>query len=427
MNQPFYKSLLLPLNLQLFSADLGGGAGGTKTQDEIDLKKLQTEFSDSWKNLKTLLDQQADEMRTHGETHTKTADQINKIQKDLEKYDSEIKGFSDKFSQLEVKMNRPDFGQPAKKKTAGEMFIENDSYKNRPNQSYNAGMTIERKDLDSTTAHGGIFVDPQRVGGVLTPVRPNLTMRDILNATTTTSNAIEYIIQTGFVNASAIAPEKSLKPQSDITFDIESVTVKTIAHWIPATRQIIDDAPMLRGMIDGELMFGLAQTEESQILYGTGVGDNIAGIMTNPNIQNHGGVPAGSTAIDHIRRALTRALLAGFPSTGIVLHPSDYEDIELLKTTDGQYLWVNVNNGGTPVLWRVPIIQSTSITEGTFLAGAFGLGARIYDRETANIRVSEHHADYFARNMIAILAEERLALTVQRPESFVTGSFAPAV
>jgi HK97 family phage major capsid protein len=59
--------------------------------------------------------------------------------------------------------------------------------------------------------------------------------------------------------------------------------------------------------------------------------------------------------------------------------------------------------------------------------GAFGLGAQLWDREQANIRVSEHHADYFARNMLAILAEERLAITTYRPESFVKGVFTAAV
>jgi HK97 family phage major capsid protein len=65
--------------------------------------------------------------------------------------------------------------------------------------------------------------------------------------------------------------------------------------------------------------------------------------------------------------------------------------------------------------------------EGEFLTGAFGLGAQIWDREQANVRISEHHADYFTKNMLAILAEERIALTVYRPESFVKGVFTAAV
>ena len=40
-----------------------------------------------------------------------------------------------------------------------------------------------------------------------------------------------------------------------------------------------------------------------------------------------------------------------------------------------------------------------------------------------NIRVAEQHSDFFIRNAVAILAEERLALAVKRPESFVEVEF----
>jgi len=47
----------------------------------------------------------------------------------------------------------------------------------------------------------------------------------------------------------------------------------------------------------------------------------------------------------------------------------------------------------------------------------------LYDREEATIRVSEQHSDFFVRNAIVVLAEQRLALAVKRPESFVKVTF----
>lgn len=430
----YMKKYLIPLNLQLFAGE-GAGAGATPPANpqQLEIKKLQTEFNDSWKSLKTLLDQQADEIKTFGQTHHNTADSIKNVEVKIGQYETELKKITDKFADFETKMNRPNLGGGEQIKSNGQMFVESDQYKKLGESNFNASLAVKsffpngRKDLDSTDPKGGYLTGTERMG-LLTPLeRTDMRIRDLLNVQGTTSNAIEYILETGFVNNSAIAVEKSLKPQSDITFDIETASVKTIAHWIPATRQILADAPMLRNYIDGRLTYGLKLTEESQILYGDGVGDNIAGIMTNANVQNIAGLVAGDNIIDHIRRAFTRTLLAGYPPTGLVLHPSDWEDIELLKGTDGHYIWINVNNGGETRLWRVPVVQSTGLNEGEFLAGAFGLGAQIWDREQANVRVSEHHADYFARNMLAILAEERLALTVYRPESFVKGTFAPAV
>ena len=68
-------------------------------------------------------------------------------------------------------------------------------------------------------------------------------------------------------------------------------------------------------------------------------------------------------------------------------------------------------------------MDTPAIAEGTALIGAFGTGAQIYDRESPSIRVSEQHADFFVRNAIVILAEQRLALAVKRPESFVKVNF----
>lgn len=420
IKKPFVP--LLKLDIQFFADN--------KKDEAVDLKTLQTEFNASWKSLKNLLDQQADEMRTHGETAQSTADSITAIEQKINQYEQELKGVTDKYKDFETKMQRPSFGGGERAKSAGDLLIESDSYKNMGSGEFKASQSLKgffTKDLDSTDPKGGFLVSPQTIAGVLTPPQEDLRIRDLLNVQRTTSNAIEYIVETGFTNASAVAPEKSLKPQSDLTFDIESATVKTLAHWIPATRQIIQDAPMLRNYVDGRLTYGLALTEEAQILYGDGVGDNMAGIMTNPNVQNVGGVAAADTRIDHLRRAITRTLLAGYPATGIVLHPSDWEDIELQKGTDGHYIWVSVVNGGETRLWRVPVVQSTGMNEGEFLVGAFGLAGQLWDREQANVRISEHHADYFARNMLAILAEERLALTVYRPEAFVRGAFTAAV
>jgi HK97 family phage major capsid protein len=414
---------LLPLNLQFFA------------EEKLDLTKLQKDFSESWKELKGLLDTQADQIRTYGETNQTTADSITNVEKKIEQYEKELKGIQDQYKAMETKFNRPDLGGQdlSQYKTAGQLLIESDSYKNmgsslNARQDLKSFYKLQTKDLDSLDANGGLLAGTQTIGGVFADPNKPMTMRTLLNAQPTTSNAIEYIVETGFTNASAIAPEKALKAQSDLTFGIETASVKTIAHWIPATRQIINDAPQLRSYVDNRLTYGLQLTEESQVLYGDGIGDNMQGIMTNPNIQSMGLRPLADTPsmIDWVRSSITRSLLAGYPPTGIVLHPSDWEDIELSKGTDGHYIWVNVADGGVSRLWRIPVVQSTALVESEFLVGAFGLGAQLWDREQANVRVSEHHADYFARNMLAILAEERLALTTYRPESFVKGDFSVA-
>src|SRR3546814_3353179 len=85
-----------------------------------------------------------------------------------------------------------------------------------------------------------------------------MTIRDLLTPGRTTSSSIQYPQETGFTNSAATHTETAgtAKPQSEIKFDIKTATVTTIAHWVLATRQILDDVAMLQSYIDGRLRYG---------------------------------------------------------------------------------------------------------------------------------------------------------------------------
>lgn len=337
-----------------------------------------------------------------------------------------------KKQQQESIQNRPYLGGgyhgAGEAKTAGQIFTQSQAYKNflanGQGSSDNVAIpSFPTKAIVTSRDTGGLLMGAMPIIGAIE--RP-LTIRDLLSVQTTTNNAVDYIRETGFTNASAVVAETLLKPESSLTFESVTSLVKTIAHWIPATKQVLDDLPQMQSFIDGRLLNGLATTETTQILYGSGVGENIEGIMVNPDIQTYTAL-TGDTKIDVIRKAMTLTHITGYQANGIVLHPNDWEDLELAKATDGQYIFASVGAGAEQRIWRVPVVVTTSIVEGEFLTGAFGLGAQLWERETPNVRISEHHADYFTRNMKAVLAEERIALTLYRPEAFVRGSFTPAV
>jgi hypothetical protein len=225
--------------------------------------------------------------------------------------------------------------------------------------------------------------------------------------------------------------EGKTKPEGNIAYELKSVPVRTIAHLIPVSRQILADASQLRGQIDSRLIYGLSLVEEEQVLYGDGTGENILGIMANIACQSYNWSQGkvGDTVIDAIRRAMTLARIAEYPVDGVVVHPTDWEEIELTKDSESRYIWISVNDGGQPRLWRVPVVDTTAIRVGEFLVGAFKMGATLYDREQSMIRVSDSHKDFFGKNLLALLAEERAALATFRPEAFVKGAFdeAPSV
>lgn len=218
---------------------------------------------------------------------------------------------------------------------------------------------------------------------------------------------------------SVAAAEARLKPV------LATANVFPISHFIPVSRMALDDIPQLQGLVDGELMFGTELELERVILYGAGGGSEIQGICSHPDIQTYTGADP-DTKLDVIRRAVTRAMLSNYPPTAGVIHPTDFEQIELTKGSDGHYVWVQVPTGGGNVLWRLPIVVTASMLEGDALVGNFQMAATLHDRMEPEVRFSEHHASYFIAGMLALLCELRAGLSISRPESFVSIDFGTA-
>lgn len=296
---------------------------------------------------------------------------------------------------------------------------------------------IQKKDVYGSMDSGIIT---QGVGTVVQfdPMIPRQQrpsrVRDLFPQATTTANLIDYFQVLGFAenngdgNAQTV-PDYSngafgLKPQSKLKFKPEQAPVRTIAHWEAAHRNVIMDVPQLQSTINNELLYGLALQEDFQLLQGDGTVENIKGILNHEGVQIY---TAENNEIksDSLRKASTLAMLANYPPNGFVLHPNDWEDVELQKGSgDGQYmLFTNIAVGVNAQVWRQPVVETAAMTEGTFLNGAFGAGAQVYDRMRASIRIAEQHGDFFIRNAVLILCEERIALAVKRPEAFVKGSF----
>ena len=329
-----------------------------------------------------------------------------------------------------------------KAQSVGEAFVNSEEFKSLQGGKSGANMaspfitkSLEQKDVYSglptgtPSAFGAVERD-----GIIPIAQRRSRVRDLFPARTTSAAVIEYFRQTGFTNAADTVAERQgsnfgAKPQSTMTFVGEQAPVRTIAHWEAAHRNVLADEPQLRSIIDNELLYGLRLTEDNQILSGSGTGEDLAGILNNSSIQTYSWssgsqTPVKDTKADAIRRAATLAYLAYYEPTGIIVNPNDWEDIELTKNSQGTYLLaISVSGGAESRVWRIPVIDTPAITSGTALIGAFGTGAQLYDREAASIRISEQHSDFFVRNAVVVLAEERLALAVKRPESFVKVTF----
>lgn len=290
---------------------------------------------------------------------------------------------------------------------------------------------IEVKAITSATGTAagnvGQAIAPDRRDGLLMVPDRRFFLRDLIAPGQTSAPVIIYPKETGYVNNAAPVAEGARKPESSITMVTVTESVKKIATFMKASTEVLADLPMLRSFIDYRLRYMLKFREEAQMLMGSGAGNNLNGIYTQATAY---ALPAGATApetaIDKLRIALLQAELAEFPSDGLVLNPVDWANIEMLKDGNGQYLIGNPQGTLAPTLWNRPVIATQAMTVGQFLAGAFRLGAQVFDREDAAVVIATENEDDFVNNLVTILIEERLGLAVYRPEAFVKGALALA-
>lgn len=403
----------------------------------MDMKEIKSALEATTKEFADLLEKQSAEIKQHGETTAETAKQIKAAETRMESIAGDLKAIDEKYAErmddLEAKAKRLDAQAKPVEKTAGEQFTESEVYQQLKARGFRGeSSAVEMKDMSGAAASAGALLTPYLRDQILAEPNQLVFVRQLLPNIPVNTDAVQIFKELAFTNNADFQPRPptegenvgklQAKPQSDITFASATVTVETIAHFVIASRQILSDVPRLRAHIDGRLVYGLQLKMDQQILYGDGTGQEFLGLMEDTNVQDIGA--ASGTAIDHIRDAITMAQLANYYNVnGLVMGPKDWAGIEKAKGNDGHYIWVNVQQGGTPRLWRVPVVVSNAMADGDFILGDFTLGAALYTREGVTVRTSESHADYFVRNGVAILAEERAALGVELPLAFVKGTF----
>jgi HK97 family phage major capsid protein len=256
------------------------------------------------------------------------------------------------------------------------------------------------------------------------PLRP-LTIRDVISIGRTGSNLIEYVRVTALTRAAAVVPEATgtsgggytaaAKPEAGMTLQVVQEGVKTIAVWMPITRQILSDAPQLESMIDNFLNSDLELELEEQIISGTG-GTEFTGL------ENTSGLTPQAFATDMLtttRKARTAAMVTGRArSTGYLMNPYDWESLDLTKDAENRYYFGGPLSLGTKMLWGLPVIESEVIPQGTAYTGDLRQ-MMLWDRERPTTRVTDSHSDFFTHNLIAILTELRAAFGVLRPAAIV--------
>lgn len=331
-------------------------------------------------------------------------------------------------------------GRPGRGQTIGEKFVNSDEFKGFMSQ-FNGRIPDQAKGLNSppvgfkdivtggSDTSGGAFVQTDYTG-IYEPLgRRPFVLRDIISNRTTGSDTVEYVRQTTKVDAAASVAEASgssagdesgdvvgTKPEGSMALEKVTAAVKTIAVWIPATKRALSDAAQLRGLIDDELLSDLEEEVEDQIVTGAGSGEDFVGLANTSNVQSQA---YDTSLLVTTRKARTKVRTVGRSmATAYLMHPSDWEALDLLQQQNGNFYFGGPRQLGVPTLWGLPVVESEACSEGVGYVGDFRK-AVLWDREQATIQVTDSHADFFIRNLVAVLAELRAAFGITRPTAFV--------
>jgi HK97 family phage major capsid protein len=379
--------------------------------------------------IKSLLDSQGKQVEAAMEKYQGQVETLGKAHKEVK---DEVKAVADEFAKLQA-----DFTTLAQKGfkiqeadkplSIGEAFVKSDQFKafvDGNGQTSRVRYEVPNQNMTnvkSTTIGGSTTVFPQQMPGVIPGGFVPLTVRQALRTIPVTSNAVNSLREATWTNSAAEASEGSAKKESDITFDNYDVPIRTIAHWLKVSNQLLADAPAIVAYIETRLRDGLAQRVEKQIISGDGTSPNISGLTDSGNFTAF--TPeSDENLVDSINRAKYTLWAAGFPPDLVIVNPADWGAMERTRENGltGTYLYGMPGMAAGMNPFGVRVVLSTYVTAGKFIIGAFNPTVVLYERSGTVIEMGYVNAD-FTNNLVTIRAEERLGLGIERPTAIYYG------
>ncbi len=278
------------------------------------------------------------------------------------------------------------------------------------------GLRAALSNPDSGQAGDTAYPTPtQRAPGIQGVPAVRLSILDLLPVVKVNERTYEFVVLDNYINAADYQIlEGDVKAQTDLPTKLARAEVATIAHWLPASLQVLDDNAGLQNLIAQVLSVGCRQKLEHEVLVGAGGDGQILGIVP----QAVAFTTTATSAAERVGYAITDLSAAGWSANAVVMNPVDWFAVASTRAEggDGQYILGSPRDPSPAGLWGVPVVVSPSMPAGQALVMDTSITA-LLDRQQVSVQLSRHDSDNFRRNLVTILAELRAGLALYAPSA----------
>jgi len=256
-------------------------------------------------------------------------------------------------------------------------------------------------------------------GYVEAPTRP-IAVLDMLPIYPTTQNSIVYMLETTKTSAAAEKSEGGAAAESALALTETTEPVQEVATFVPTSKIQLEDVAFAAAYLTNTLNFLVRQKMSYQILNGSGTPPALKGTLNiGGSLQTQAkGTDPGP---DAIYKAFTKIRTVGYTEPSVLfINPTDWQDIRLLRTADGIYIFGSPMDSGPDRIWGVRVVQTAECVANTPITGDYANFAFIGMRRGIEVEMSSGYSDYFIKGKLAVLASLRCAVVHTRTAAFCT-------
>ena len=340
--------------------------------------------------------------------------------------------FNERMDAMEVANKKQmNAGKKMTFKSALQEAIEGGAIEGMLKGNSRSASLVVKADMTIGADFTGEVIPADRVAGYkYDPTRP-VHVRQLIPQGSTASDVVRFVKESGYSNGATATAEGVTLTQSDFDMTASDANVRKIGTYFRISEEMLADTPQLTSYLSARAPEKLLEVEDTQILSGNGSAPNLSGITTDAAAFDLAGEFAdavdSANQFDVLIASLNQLAIANYSADTIMLHPTDFHKILLLKDSTAEYIKKDVYQGLQPQFNGVRVVLNTAITSGTFLVGNFAQGTQLWVRDNVNVEFFREDGTNVRDGFVTVRVSERVALTNYLPNAFVYGTFSTAI